>query len=339
MAAGGDIKSIRNIWVKDNDGEVIKNAIRPLVDINRLPYIDYDIFEPSRMCRPMQGALKIMLHVEAQRGCPFDCTYCEAPSIRKLYESNGYKNYYRQKTPERLIAELEFLVNKYRPNYINFGAESFLAVSTPTLRKLADLYIEKIGLPFWCQSRPETVTEEKIKILKEMNCSDLQFGIEHGNEQFRADMLNRHVSNKKIIESLKLVEKYQIPYTVNNIIGFPRETRELVFDTIHLNRHFHPKSINCYMFTPYRGTWLRQYCVENGLLDKDATTMQSLDGADLKHDNITKEELYGLQRTFSLYARFPEQDFETIKLAEKKDEVGNKAFEELSKQYYEKYFK
>lgn len=338
MCDGRDYSAIRNLWVKKEDDSIVKNPIRDLVSLDSLPYVDYDIFDPSRMGRPMQGRIFKMLHVEAQRGCPYNCTYCEAPAIRKFYREHGFKNYFRQKTPKRFIDELKNLVEKHSPNYINFSAESFLAMDTGELKKLAEMYQQEINLPFWCQSRPETITEEKIKILQEMNCADMQFGLEHGNEEFRAKVLKRHASNKKIVEAIKIVEKYNIPYTVNNIIGFPGETRKLIFDTIFLNRELNPKTINCYFFTPYRGTYLRNYCVEKGYLDKDASTLQLLDGADYQYDTITKEELHGLQRTFSLYARFPESEFKLIRKAEKFDEEGNEVFQQLSEKYYERFF-
>lgn len=339
MHTGGALENVANLWIKNKDGLVTKNAVKVPANLDELPYIDYDIFEPSRMGRPMQGRIFRMLHVEVQRGCQFDCTYCEAPAIRKFYKERSHVNYFRQKSNKRLIDEMKYLAKKHAPDYINFNAESFLGISVASLKELADMYKKEIGLPFWCQTRPETITEEKIGILKDMNCADMQFGIEHGNEEFRAKVLNRHCSNERMLEALKIVEKYKIPYTVNNIIGFPGETRELIFDTINFNRCIKPKTINCYMFTPYRGTYLRRYCVEHGFLDKDAATLQLLEGADYKYDTISKDELRGLQRTFSLYARFPESEFDMIKKAEKFDEEGNEIFKKMSDLYYQRFFK
>ena len=338
IAAGRDYEHIKNIWVKRKDGSVAVNSLRPLTNLDSLPYLDFDIFEPNRMCRPMQGRLFRMLHVELQRGCPYDCTYCEAPAIRKLYKSQAGSLYFRQKSNQRIISEMKYLVEKYRPDYINFSAEAFLSINDKDLMELKDLYKKEVNIPFWCQSRPENVTESKIEILKDMGCSDMQFGIEHGNEEFRSKVLNRHCSNKRMLDAFKIVEKYKIPYTVNNIIGFLGETRELIFDTINFNRLIKPKTINCYMFTPYRGTSLRKLCIEHGYLDPEASTLQLLDGADYKYDTITKKELYGLQRTFSLYARFPESEFCLIKKAEKFDKEGNEIFKNLSDLYYERFF-
>ena len=171
-----------------------------------------------------------------------------------------------------------------------------------------------------------------------MGCKNLQFGIEQGNEEFRARMLNRHFPNKQMIESFKTVEKYGIKYTVNNIIGFPDETRELIFDTINVNRQINPTTTNCFMFTPYKGTYLYQYCLEKGYLAKNASVHQLVDGAELKMDSITYQELKGLQRAFPLYAKMPKSEFDKIRIAERFDTEGNRMFQQLRKVYYERFF-
>lgn len=337
MSSGEDHSAIENIWVK-KDGKIIKNPMRPLIDVNKLPYIDYDVFGRERLYRPMFGRIYTMIHVEIDRGCPYDCTYCGASHLRRIYHENGCGVYYRRKDVPRIIAEMEHLVAKYDPDYVNFNSETFLAKPVAELKEFAGQY-RKIGIPFWCQTRPETVTEEKIKILKDMKCESLQFGIEAGNEKFREKVLNRRCSNETMIRALKTVEKYDIPYTVNNMIGFPDETRELIFETIGMNRKISPRTTNCYLFTPYRGTSLRKLCVEKGYMDKDARVDQALDSTRLSMNSISYEELKGLQRTFCLYIKFPESEFDTIRKAEKFDEEGNSVFRRLSEEYREKFFR
>lgn len=337
MAQGEDYSTVKNLWVKTQRG-IIKNPMRPLIDINQLPFIDFDIFGRERLYRPMFGKIFTMIHVELDRGCPYTCTYCEAPHLRKLFQDNNCGVYYRKKTPERMMAEMKFLTDKYHPDYVNFNSETFLAKPVDELKEFAARYKE-INIPFWCQTRPETITEEKVKILKEMNCDCLQFGIEHGNAEFRARILNRHCTNDVIINALHIVEKYQIPYTVNNILGFPDETRELVFDTIRLNREIHPRTMNWYLFTPYKGTTLHKYCVDHGYLDPAAKVHQLLDSVQLKMDTISYEELKGLQRTCPLYVKFSETEWDKIKRAEKFDDEGNRVFAEYQARYRELFFK
>jgi len=337
MSRQEDFSNVHNLWIK-KDGGIIRNPMRPPLDINTLPYSDFDIFEPSRLGRPMHGKVFRMLHVELDRGCPFQCTYCGAPAIAKKYQVECHSKYYRRKEPKRVITEMKNLKEKYAPDYIDFNSESFLVGDVSSLKEFAKEYKREIGLPFWCQSRPETVTEEKLKILKDMGCSDLQYGIEHGNEEFRKKMLNRNTSNKTMLDACLATEKVGIPYTVNNIIGFPDETRELAWDTINFNRQINPKTMNCYFFTPYHGTWLYNYCVENKLLDPEAKTMQLLDGGEINYRYITRDELKGLQRCFSLYAKLEKEWFPKIRIAEKFDDEGNKMFNDLAKLFRKRFY-
>jgi anaerobic magnesium-protoporphyrin IX monomethyl ester cyclase len=331
-----DYTTVKNLWVKQ-DGKIIRNRMRQLTNIDSLPYIDYDIFDRKRLFRPMQGKIYTMIHVEIDRGCPYDCTYCEAPHLRRLFKDNGCGIYYRRKSVDRIIEEMKHLVKKYNPDYINFNAESFLAKPMEELRDFAMKYRD-IGLPFWCQSRPETVTEDKLRLLKEMNCQNMQFGIEHGNEEFRSRVLNRHYTNQQMHAAFDMVEKYGIAYTVNNIIGFPDETRELVFDTIEVNKSINPSTMNVYLFTPYRGTRLYEYCIEKGYMKKEDKVHQLLDAVPLRMNSISYEELKGLQRAFPLYAKMPPVMFDRIKRAETFDEEGNRIFEELKQEFYISYF-
>ena len=55
--------------------------------------------------------------------------------------------------------------------------------------------------------------------------------------------------SKSIIDVFKILDRYSIPITINNIMGFPDETRELIFDTIELNRQLGTDSVNAYIFT------------------------------------------------------------------------------------------
>ena len=56
-----------------------------------------------------------------------------------------------------------------------------------------------------------------------MNVSNINVGIEHGNEKYRKEYLKRAMSNQLIINSLKNINKSNIPVTDKNIMGVPDE--------------------------------------------------------------------------------------------------------------------
>jgi len=237
-----------------------------------------------------------------------------------------------------VIDEIKFYIERYGLNYVYFTSEAFLSLNDEEFNKFISLY-KKIGLPFWCQTRPETIKENRIKMLEDINCNRITVGIESGNERIRREFLNRKVSNKSIISAFDILARSSIPVSVNNIIGIPDETRKEVFDTINLNRFVKSDSISVFIFTPYRGTKLRQYCVRKGYMSEHAYSADLAKESILNMPSMSREEIKGLLRTFPLYVKFPKKHYELIRKAERFDEDGNRMFKELSERYRKEYFK
>ena len=109
--------------------------------------------------------------------------------------------------------------------------------------EFCDMYSE-IKLPFWIETRPETISDHKLKRMRAVGLDRISFGVEHGNEEFRLKILDRRWKNKDIIEALKLPHKHDIHFSVYNITGLPYETKKLAFDTIELNRNINADNAN-----------------------------------------------------------------------------------------------
>jgi len=329
---------IKNLWIKKSNGTIIKNELRPPVNLNTLPFEDFSVFEKQRIFRPMQGKMLAMIPINFDRGCPFRCTFCDAPTLFDLYRERGF-GYYRVKSIERIYEEMKYQTSRFPVSYFYFNSETFLSMPVKKLKEFAEMYSE-FGLPFWCQTRIETITNEKIKILKEMNCDRISIGIEHGNEEFRKKMLHKNFTNKQAIEAFKILNKYNMKISVNNMIGFPDETRELVFDTINLNRKIKTDSVNGFVFQPYCGTYLRDYSIKKGYLSSDSTKIDNPIGSSvLNMPQLSKEEIEGFLRTFALYVQLPEKYYPKIKEAEQLNEKGNLVLEELREIFFDRYFK
>ena len=255
---GQTYDDISNLWIKGKNGTIKGNPIE-MVDMDANPLIDMSLFEEGRFYRPMGGKVYRMFPVETFRGCPYKCAYCNSPSQMRMYQEEEGKSYLRRKTFKHMYRELKFYKDDMKAEYLYFWADTFFSWKKGEFEEFAEMYKE-IGLPFWCQTRIETVTPEKLKLLKEIGCARLSFGIEHGNEEFRKRWLQRSTTNALMINNFKNVKDSGIPFSVNNIVGFPHETRELAFDTIRLNRHIDADDRNAYPYTPFHGTPLRVEC-------------------------------------------------------------------------------
>jgi radical SAM superfamily enzyme YgiQ (UPF0313 family) len=336
MATGADCSSVKNIWIK-KDGRIIRNGLTRPVDINSLPIPDYSLFDPQRFFRPMAGKMYRTVPIETARGCPYLCAFCNSPSISRLYKRNISANFYRKKKVERIREELKYLIERWDAEYVYFTSDTFLATTDEEFFEFAQMY-EEFSLPFWIQSRPETITKARVKRLKDIGCHRMSIGLEHGNNEFRKRILNKRFDNRQAIRASEIIADVGIPLTVNNIIGLPDETRELVFDTIELNRKLTFDTTNALPFAPFHGTPLHQLCVERGYISEEFTPGSLNLDAPLDMPQLSREEIKGLRRTFPLYARMPKDCWSRIKKAEKFDEEGNHIYAELRKTYQDKYF-
>lgn len=327
---GEDYSNIRNLWVKKSDGSIIKNPLRPLVNLDELPMADWSIYEKERFFKPMGDEINISGAIELHRGCTHKCAFCCNEGLQLVHKGLG--SYPRQKSIEKFIEEVKAKKRDYGLQYLYIVAENLLHMTPERFDKFIELYRE-VNLPFWAQARPETITEDKVARLAEIGCKLFSMGVEHGNEMFRRETLNRFVSNEKIIKAFEIIKQSKIKVCANIIIGFPDETRELVFDTIELSRQLQPDYLISNIFTPYRGTRLRDLAVKKGFISENLIAGDYRSDAMLDMPQLSKEEILGLQRTIPLYVKFPKSMWPEIKIAEKFDEKGNVEFEKLGKLY------
>jgi len=333
LLRGDTLEGIDNLWYKDR-GTIRRNKLE-LLSLDYVPFLDFSEYEEGRFYRPMGGTIFRMVPVEFSRGCPFNCSYCADHALRARFAGVG--RWLRYKSVNRILSEIKHYLAAYQVQYFYFVSETFLAMPDRDFREFVDGY-RNIKVKFWCNTRPETITEEKISLLKEIGCHRISIGIENGNEKFRKTVLRRGgATNDQIVEACAIVERHGIPFSVNNIIGFPEETRDIIFDTIKLNRRINADSYGAYMFMPYRGTDIFHYCVAKGYIRSDNLSGDVHIDSALNNPYITNEELMGLLRTFVLYVKLPELYYPEIARAEKFDDAGNAAFERLSRIYWEQF--
>ncbi|OUX43801.1 radical SAM protein [bacterium TMED277] len=330
-----DFTDITNCWVKKEGKIIKKNSITKPVDINKSPIIDISLFEEARLHRPMSGRVYKMLPVETIRGCPFTCTFCNSPDQMKLYKGLG-SNFYRKKKMDLVYKELKYFKDVQKVEYNYFWADTFLGMSSVEFEEFCEMY-EDIKLPFWMQTRPETINDYNMKKLKSVGLHRVSFGLEHGNEEFRKKILDRRWKNKDIIDKLKIPKKYDISFSVNNITGFPTETKKLAFDTIEINREIDADNANIYAFVPFHGTPLRKMCEDLGLIKHEVITKCLTAESQLNMPQYPPHEIEEIKKCFTLYVKFPKNRWKEIERAEKNDEEGNRIYKLLKAEYLEKY--
>ena len=322
LEAGEDCSTIQNIYLK-KDGVIIKNSLRPLVNMDKIPTPDFSIYEFYRFYRPFSGKVVRMFPVDIDRGCPGNCTYCAAPGLRQMARDNKCGQVYRFKSFDRIFADTKKIIAEFDIDFLWLSAESLLSMPMAKFKEFAERYKKELGLPFYCQSRLDTFSEEKTKMLAEMGCAAVGVGLEHGSEEIRYKVLDKRITNEEILNSFRELSKYPILPNVFNMIGFPDETRENIFQTIRLNREVYKitrgrQTVNVFTFMPFRGTKLRNICLEKVYITgEEEFPITWFKYSIITMPTMTKEEIYGLERTFVLYVKLPEEKWPEVELCEK----------------------
>ncbi len=337
---GKSLKDIPGTWYRDADGTIYKNKQGPLVDINK-SCPDFSLFEETRFYRPMGGRIFKTIPIETYRGCPYNCTYCNSPMQKDFARRHGLGNFLRRKTFSCLERELAELIRSYKPEFFYFIDDSFLARPKQEIDEFCDMH-KKFNLLFWFNTRPENCTADNLKKVKDAGCYRISFGIECGNEEYRIKVLKRDVSNRHLLEKFKIIAESGIAFSINLIIGFPGETRELIMDTVELVRTISGyDTLTVSMFTPYHGTVLREVAIKNGWLEPLSITKHTTSKSmlNMPRPYINADELDGLMRAIPLYCYFSKNEWENIRRAETGDPEGNKIFEYYANIYKDKFLK
>jgi anaerobic magnesium-protoporphyrin IX monomethyl ester cyclase len=234
---------------------------------------------------------------------------------------------------DSLRNEISVLIREYDPEFFYIIDDSFLARTQAQIDEFVEMYRE-FELPFWFNTRPENITRERLEVLKDIGCYRISFGLEHGNQEFRRSILKRRPTNEEILAKFEIIADSGIAFSVNNIIGFPDETRELVFETIEFNRQLRGyDTLTVSIFTPYHGTELRDVAVSKGYLQKDSLTTHTTSSSLLKMPTMSASEIDALARTFTLYVELPKSLWKYVRIAENDDAEGQRMFGVLSEMY------
>jgi len=115
-------------------------------------------------------------------------------------------------------------------------------------------------------ARVDTVDEEILTMLKEINCIMINYGYESGANKILRE-IRKGVTREQALEAGLLTKKIGIVNIPEIIIGFPSETRETVKETIDFLKQLDTWPISINTPIPFPETDLWNYAMENDLID------------------------------------------------------------------------
>ncbi len=283
------LDDIKGIWFR-RDGEISKNSLRPLNNnINGLSFPDKALFNYQRYIDINRGLATFI----TSYGCPYECTYC----INKvLMDKFGAKGFVRYKSVDYLIKEIGSIVNRYKVREIEFYDDTF-TVNRQRIEQFCEVYPKVIGIPFYINSRVDTINTDVVEKLKKAGCIRISMGIETGDDFVRNTILKRNQTDDQIIEAFRMVRKSGMKTLSYSMVGIPFETKESTQKTIELNRKCSPDFVAVSIFNAYKGTEIHDICKKNGWLAQD-NGLAYFQTSNIRHPDFTLKELKKIRDSF-----------------------------------------
>lgn len=237
------LDSVSGIYYRNN-GEIKKNKER-----NRLLNQD-EIPMPAWHLLPKAN----VYWVQTQRGCPLHCVFCMNHNGRVA----------RKTSINKVINEVEYIINTYKPEWIRFGDELFTVDMNRTMEFL-DEWIER-GLSDkvkWdIQTHVNYVNYEMFLKFKEAGCSQIDLGVETGDAELLKKM-GKGTNLNNIISAYRSARKAKVTTGAFFLFGQPNESLKTILTTIALSVKINPDIPMFAIMAPYPGTKVAKLAAEN----------------------------------------------------------------------------
>ncbi len=300
MERGEDITTIPGIWVKEPDGTVHRNELGPLVeDLDGIPFPEKDLWYEY-------GCFHDNLEVFTGRGCPFRCTFCNIHYQRALFRGTG--SFLRKRSVENVMEEFRENLRRFDPRMVSVHDDNFTTIRDYVF-EFCEAYRKEVNLPWYCFGYPTTITPELVKAMKAANCQTIFMGVDSGDPELRRQLMERPMTDERIMRSAQLVKDAGIGLQISCIYGNPGETPEQMFKTLDMVDQIQPTQCSSYIFYPFPKTKLHAYAVEIGQLTEEGqeAVRQGLSG--YHHESILdhphKELAETLAKITPVYAKAP----------------------------------
>ncbi len=245
LATGKPLNEVAGLTYK-SDGKI---AITPDAEMIRLDSVPIDLpydllkldhYPPFRAGR---------FHILTSRGCPHGCSYC--------YNSVFNKRKWRAKSANRVLNEIEYIMNKFPNVKIIDPVDDNFFVDRRRVEDICHGILDRqIKVKWRADCRFDylsTYNKEFLNLLQESGCVELDFGGESGSERLQS-LVGKDVTPSQMLTSVTNLKEWapEIEPYVSWMSGFPTETGDdlkKTFDLMDDMKEANPKTQHFGIFT------------------------------------------------------------------------------------------
>ena len=286
-----DFHSVDGLIFRENGTWTVTNQRAEIMDLDSLPYPDYEGFEFGLMLDKIPPDELALINnrcgsVSFGRSCPFNCTFCFHPSGTK----------YRRRSMKSVFQEIDYLIEKFDIHNISVTDELFASNINDTIEFCTEIEKRKIG--FAISLRVDMINREGLRLLKDHGCVQISFGLESADNRILKSM-NKHITVEQIENALSLCNEVGISAQGIFIFGDEAETVETAHNTIQWWREHPQYAINLSLIKLYPGSILYRHACERGLIKDEVQFIK--DGCPfINVSKMTDEDYHNLALEISV---------------------------------------
>ena len=299
------LSQVQGLTYRGGDG-VKHNPDRPFIeDIDSIPFVSKvykkylkieNYFNPN--------ALYPMVTITSSRGCPFHCFFC-------LYPQTLMGRQFRLRSIENVVNEMEYIVENFPHAKAIFFEDDTMTIDKKRCYELSERIIERKIKISWTANARVGLDYETMRIMKESGCRCFCVGFESGS-QIMLDTMKKNIKLEKMFGFMKNAKKAGILIHGCFMVGFPKETRETMQQTLELAKRLNPDTVQFYPMMVYPGTEAYRWYKEKGLLLTDDfskwLTPKGLHNTVIRTEELSSDDLVKFcdyaRRAFYLRPRY-----------------------------------
>jgi radical SAM superfamily enzyme YgiQ (UPF0313 family) len=228
----GRLNEIMGIAFKDKKGEIVFTPARPLLDVETLLPVPWDLLDVEKYIHNdfyIKSSTRSLDIGQTSRGCPFQCGFCCSASLRQ----RKWRPMSVEKSLERIIEP----VKRFNLNAIWIRDDEFYIDSERTYKICEGIVNSGVKIRWYTSgTRVDTFnrfTDEQIAMLKKSGADTLKFGAESGSNRI-LELMKKGIRWEDTVKANLKAKKHGIIPVFALMVGFPTETFDEINQTIDL---------------------------------------------------------------------------------------------------------
>jgi len=212
-----DAKNVKGVSWRDERKIVNNPNADRISDLDRLPLPAYDLL-------PMKKYGDGFSIIMTSRGCPYACSYCLKAMSSGLYVAQ---------LPERVVEELEYLVNNFGIKEVFFQDWEFL-INPDRVEQICQLLLSKnIKIKWGCNVRADDIVRSPtlIGLMNRAGCYRINLGLESASDKILKN-INKKVSQIDLQKAVDILKDTDINTGFYVLLNCPGEDKKTIRETI-----------------------------------------------------------------------------------------------------------